>query len=209
MPRRYVKRIFGNKCTVCNHPDRPQIDLALAAGCTRRVVAERFSISPDAAHRHSRDHLSPEVKAALALKLIRKEGDNRAVLLEEGATHMEAARAIRAPLFSLFLTAVDTGDSRAAAALSGRLHENLQFTAKLAGELIPAIGTSVQNIVISADYVRLRTELLGALRHYPEAAQAVAEVFRRTGEAAADEMRRSVPRAMIEGTATEMSSNAA
>ena len=62
----------------------------------------------------------------------------------------EALRAIRGPLFGLFLAAVDTGDNKAASTLSGRLHENLARTAKLTGELVPHAGTSITNILLSS-----------------------------------------------------------
>ena len=42
--------------------------------------------------------------------------------------------------------------------------------------MMPAVGTSVTNIVLSADYIRLRGDLLAALRPFPEAARAVADV---------------------------------
>ena len=141
--------------------------------------------------------MTPELKAALALRLVRKQGDTRAVLLEEGASTAEALRAIRGPLFGMFLSAVDVSDNRAAAALAGRLHEGLAITAKIAGELLPAAGTTIQNIVLSPDYIRLRGDLLAALRPFPEAARAVAAVLRTAGERAAVEMQRSTPR-MIE-----------
>ena len=64
----------------------------------------------------------------------------------------EALRAIRGPLFGLFLAAVDTGDNKAASTLSGRLHENLARTAKLTGELVPHAGTSITNILLSPDF---------------------------------------------------------
>jgi hypothetical protein len=200
------------KCTICSHENRPQIDLAIATGLSKRSIAERFKVSADAVWRHSQAHLTPELKAALALRLVRREGDVRAVLLEEGSGAIEAVKAIRGPLYGRFLTAVDVGDDRAAAALAGRLHEGLSLSARLTGELLPAAGTTIQNIVLSADYMRLRSELLAALRPFPEAARAVAEVFRRTGEHAAVEMARSVPRAvppMIEATATEVPADAA
>ena len=81
------------------------------------------------------------MRAALATKLLQREGDTRRILLEEGAGVTEALKAIRGPLFGLFLAAVDTGDNKAASALSGRLHENLALTAKLTGELVPHAGT--------------------------------------------------------------------
>src|SRR6266571_8013538 len=96
-------------CTVCSHDARPQIDLAIATGLSKRQIAQRDGLAADAVWRHERNHLSPEIKAALALRLIRREGDTRAVLLEEGAGAVEALRAIRAPLFGRFLAAVDVG----------------------------------------------------------------------------------------------------
>lgn len=191
------------RCTICTNAARPQIDLAICAGASKRAIGERFKVSPAAVWRHGKDHLSPELKAALALKLIRREGDTRAVLLEEGAGAVEALRAIRAPLFGRFLAAVDVGDDRAAAALAGRLHEGLSLSARLTGELLPAAGVSITNIVLSPDYQRLRGDLIRALASYPAAREAVAAAFRRFGEHAAGEMARGMPR-VIEGTATEV-----
>ena len=168
-----------------------------------KKIGERFKVSPHATWRHGK-HLGPELKAAPALKLIVRQRDISAVVLEEGTSTIEQLRAVRAPLFSRFLACVDCGDDRSAAALAGRLHEGLQISAKLAGELVPAISTQIQNIVLSPDYIRLRGDLLGALRPFPEAARAVADVFRRTGERVADDMRRSAPR-MIKGRAVEVS----
>ena len=65
------------------------------------------------------------MRAALATMLLQRERDTRRILLEEGVGVADALKAIRGPLFGLFLVAVDTGDSSAAAALSGRMHENL------------------------------------------------------------------------------------
>ena len=91
----------------------------------------------------------------------------RRAVIEEGAGVTEALKAIRGPLFGLFLAAVDTGDNKAAAALSGRLHENLALTAKLTGELMPHAGTSITNILLSPDFQRLRAELTRVLARCP------------------------------------------
>jgi hypothetical protein len=189
------------KCTICVHPDRPQIDLAVATGLSMRVIAERFKVSRDAVWRHRQSHLSVEIRAALALKLLKKEGDTRQILLTEGANVAEALAAVRAPLFGLFLRAADIQDSRAAAQLAGRLHESLALSAKITGELAPHASVNVTNLVLSIDYQRLRSELLRILARYPEARQEVAAAFRQFGEVAAGEMARSLPRT-IEGTAT-------
>src|SRR5437868_11692168 len=80
-----MKRTVGLRCTICNHPARPQIDLAIATGLAKRAVAERFSVSRDAVWRHAQAHLTAEMRAALATRLLRREGDTRRILLEEGA----------------------------------------------------------------------------------------------------------------------------
>ena len=114
----------------------------------------------------------------------------------------EALKAIRGPLFGLLLAAVDTGDSKAAAALSGRLHENLALNAKLTGELIPHAGTTITNVLLSPDFQRLRTELIRVLARYPEARAEVAAVFRQAGLQAATEMGAS-PEKIIEALPIE------
>jgi hypothetical protein len=152
------------------------------------MIAHRYKVGPDSVWRHAKEHLTDELRAALAMKILQREGDTRRVLLEEGANVVEALKAIRGPLFGLFLTAVDVGDSKAATAVSGRLHESLQLTAKLTGELLPSAGTTVSAVVLHPDYQRLRGELLRVLDRYPEAKTEIAAVFRRHGELAAAEM---------------------
>jgi hypothetical protein len=198
-----MRRIVGPRCTICNHPARPQIDLAIATGVAKRAVAERFGVSRDAVWRHGQTHLTAEMRAALATKLLQREGDTRRILLEEGAGVSEALKAIRGPLFGLFLAAVDTGDNRAATAVSGRLHENLALVAKLTGELVPHAGTTITNILLSPDFQRLRAELMRVLARYPEAQAEIAAVFRQAGLRAATEMGASAGK-MIEAVPVEV-----
>jgi hypothetical protein len=182
------KRAVGLRCTICHHSARPQIDLAIATGLSRRAIAQHFAVSPDALWRHNQAHLTAEMRCALATKLLQREGDVRRILLEEGAGVVETLKAIRGPLFGLFLVAIDTGDSKAAAALAGRLHESLALSARLSGELVPHAGVSITNVLLSPDFLRLRGELLQVLQRYPEARDEVAAAFRRAGLQAVDEM---------------------
>jgi hypothetical protein len=197
-----MKRPVGLRCTICKHPARPQIDLAIATGLAKRTIAQRFSVSPDAVWRHGQAHLTPEVRAALATKLLQREGDTRRILLEEGAGVTEALKAIRGPLFGLFLAAVDNGDNKVAAALSARLHESLALAARLTGELVPHAGVSITNILLSPDFQRLRAELIRVLARYPETQAEVAAVFRQAGLRAASEIGASAEK-MIEALPDE------
>ena len=164
-----------------------QIDLAIATGLSKQAVAERFRVSRDAVWRHAQAHLTAEMRAALATRLLQREGDMRRILLEEGTGVVEALKAIRGPLFGLFLVAIDTGDSKAAAALAARLHESLALAAKVTGELVPHAATSITNILLSPDFQRLRAELIRVLARYREAQAEVAAVFRQAGLRAATE----------------------
>jgi hypothetical protein len=181
------------------------LDLALAAGCTHVAVGHKFGVPHNAVSRHSANHLTPEIRAALATKILKREGDTKLVLLEEGARVVEALGAIRGPLFGLFLMAIDVGDARAAANLSGRLHESLQLSAKLTGELLPNVGTSITNVLLSPDYQLLRHKLLRILERHPAAKAEVEAEFRAASQAAAEEMRRTTGRAplMIEVEAAD------
>src|SRR5215471_6444523 len=187
------KPAVGLRCTICKHPARPQIDLAIATGLSNRAIAERFSVSPDAVWRHGQSHLTPELRAALATKLLQRDGDMRRILLEEGTGVVEALKAVRGPLFGMFLVAIDAGDSKAAGALAARLHESLALAAKLTGELAPQAGVTVTNILLSPDFQRLRTELMRVLARHPEAQAEVAAVFRRAGMQAAADMEAQAP----------------
>src|SRR5262249_49282897 len=142
----------------------------------------------DAVWRHGQSHLTPELRAALATKLLQRDGDMRRVLLEEGTGVVEALKAVRGPLFGMFLVAIDAGDSKATAALAARLHESLALAAKLTGELAPHAGISITNVLLSPDYQRLRAELMRVLARHPEARAHVAAVFRQAGLQAATEM---------------------
>jgi hypothetical protein len=188
-----MKRPVGPRCTICNHTARPQIDLAIATGLSKRAIAQRFGVSHDAVWRHGQAHLTAEMRTALATKVLEREGDMRRILLEEGTGVVEALKAIRGPLFGLFLVAIDSGDSKAAATLAARLHESLALAAKLTGELVPHAGVSITNILLSPDFQRLRAELMRALERHPEASAEVAAVFRRAGLQAAAEMGAAAP----------------
>ena len=86
--------------------------LAIATGISRRLVAARFKVSADAAWRHGREHLTAEIRAALATKVLAREGDMHRILLKEGSGVVEALKAIRGPLFGMFLVAIDLRQAR-------------------------------------------------------------------------------------------------
>lgn len=67
-------------CTVCSHPQRPEIDRALVAGeLSFRNIAERFGTSPTALTRHKKEHVPASLAKAQEAK---QEADAMDVMAE-------------------------------------------------------------------------------------------------------------------------------
>lgn len=146
-------------CTVCAHPQRDAIDLALLAGEPYRHIAARWKLSTGALQRH-RDHLpgtlakaheaAEAVSAGTLLDRLKELNlETRDILKEtrEGKNHDLALKAI------------------------ARVEKQLELEAKLIGELRD--GPTV-NIYAAPEWVALRAVVLQALAPYPDAARAVA-----------------------------------
>ena len=56
---------MNSRCSVCRHPNRTEIEKALAAGVALRKLAGQFAVSKDAARRH-RLHMA-EIPDPLAM----------------------------------------------------------------------------------------------------------------------------------------------
>ena len=54
----------ANRCTICAHERRHQIEIGMVNRVSYRTLANRFQVSRDALYRHSRAHLPPQARAA-------------------------------------------------------------------------------------------------------------------------------------------------
>jgi hypothetical protein len=79
----------------------------------------------------------------------------------------------RARLQSQSEMALELGDVRAAVAVENSIQSNLTLVAKLLGQLVQHHEVRSTSVLISADYLALRSALVKALVPYPEAARAV------------------------------------
>ncbi len=149
-------------CSVCSHPDRPEIDEQLVAGRpSQRSLAATYGVDRGAVARHKEKHLSAALKAVMTRKA--NAGSRRAVDRLEGLyDRIEAllSRAEDAPL-------------RDQAALISQLRATLETLAKVYGELDERPQIAVVNVTTSAEWLRIRSALFSTLTAYPEAAQAV------------------------------------
>lgn len=150
-------------CTICSHPNKEAINQALIDSVSYRNIAEQFFVSTTALHRHKKDHLPAVLAKAQEVEVI-AHGDD---LLSKIQQLEEDARRIGKK-------AESTGDLRAAIMTIRELIRIVDLLARLQGELQ---AQQVNVLVTSPDWLQLRTAVLRALEHYPEARLAVIEAL--------------------------------
>ena len=146
-------------CTVCNHPKREKIDKLLVEGESFRNIAERFSLSSTSVYRH-KSHLNGTLLKANEVREI-AQADN---LLEQ-------VRNLQTRALNILSKTEEAEDWRAATGAIREARGCLELLGKLAGELQQE-GQTV-NVIVSPQWVELRTTIIKALEPHPEAKFAV------------------------------------
>lgn len=148
-------------CTVCTHPALAEIDAALAGETSsKRRIATHYGLSEAAIRRHRRDHLPARLVQAAQQEDVRNAIDVYAQL-----------RDINIAVRDVLEQAKRDGDGDLALKASDRILKQLELQAKLLGELQE--GTVV-NVVLSQQWLELRTVIITALDRHPEARHSVA-----------------------------------
>jgi len=151
-------------CSICVHPKRKEIDRALTEmSDSNRRIASRYDVSERAIRDHKANHLKVRMLKAVEK---REEADIRTAIDVVGQL-----KAINGAALSVLKSARDAKDGDLALKAIDRIQRQIELQAKLIGEL--SDGDTV-NVVISADWIEIRTAILVALQPYPDAAQAVA-----------------------------------
>src|SRR5882762_2631073 len=147
-------------CSVCAHEMRDEIDNAIASGKeSLRGIARQYSLSPDAMERHAAEHIRESIKQsqiaakeARGLNVVRQLG----VVNNVALTILQEARASKDQ--EIALKAID------------RVMKQLEFQAKLLGD----IDKPQVNIIISPEWLSIRSLIVQVLAPYPDARLAVA-----------------------------------
>jgi hypothetical protein len=147
-------------CTVCTHPERRAIDLALAVGTAKRELSALFRVSEDAITRHAATHLPATVVKAQEVEDVRQALDV-----------VQQLKAINAASREILTAARKSGDGELALKAIDRIFKQIELQAKLLGELEQE-GTV--SILLAPEWVQVRALVLTALAPYPEARGAVA-----------------------------------
>src|SRR4051812_34093457 len=137
------------RCTICDHPDRQNIDARLMGSDSLRNIAQQVHVSTTALLRHKQHHL-PE------LLLQARETENVARADEILAN----VRKLQRRTETILDTAEAAGDHRTALAAIRELRNHLELLAKLVGELQD--GTTV-NVLMTPEYQVLQATIVRTL----------------------------------------------
>src|SRR5215468_10622328 len=176
----------GPQCSVCSHRELAQIDTALARGVAAPAIARRFKLGTDSVYRHGRNHLPPQLRAAVLAGPDLEGVDLDKLKQTESQSLLGNLVALRHRLFAALDAAEEYNDAGMLTRVASQLHQNLEITGKLLGDL-GVSSTNVTNILIAPQYISLRVELVKALAPFPEARAAVAQALNELeSKAAAD-----------------------
>jgi hypothetical protein len=157
---------MGRSCSICTHPNRVEIDEAIAAGTGFRSIARSFrGISADSIGRHAVSHLPIAVIAAAEIVETERAFDLIGKV-HRYITHAE----------SILADAESTGKPTLALAALDRALTCVGVLAKLTGEIDDR--TTVNVLAASPEFVQLQTAILTALRPFPDALEAVKSALR-------------------------------
>jgi hypothetical protein len=152
------------------------------------VLSKRFGLAGTSLTRHRRNHMPPQLKAAILLATKPSEIDLEELRKREGEGLLASLIAQRARLQMLSELCFQAGELHAAVSVEKALTASLELTSKLVGMLVTRHSVTHSNILISADYVLLRSTIASALRKHPEAARDVAHALAELEAAAAQDM---------------------
>ncbi len=151
---------MSRRCSVCMHEAVDDIDRALVSGVQHVALGKRYGLSVHALSRHATNHLPEAIAKAQDAAEVAKGDDLLALILEQRDTARRVAK-----------KAEKAGQGRVVLGAVQQLLKVCELEAKLAGQL--SDGTTV-NVVISPQWVQVRTVILDSLQPYPEARAAVA-----------------------------------
>ena len=151
----------GARCTICNHPQRVEIDKALISGATYREIAQKYGVSKDALYRHRKNgHIAEQIAKVARKKEIKQAREIASVVEVKARNEAANAETLLQQITSLkdrALTILDNAEregTREACLALGEVRRTLEFLAKITGELQdgkPAVNVTV-NLLQSPEF---------------------------------------------------------
>jgi hypothetical protein len=157
---------MSRTCTICNHPEREEINVALLGPDSFRKIAARWSVSKTALLRHKADHLPAEIVRAAAVKEEISGGrllDRLTTLNQETTSILREART------------AETKDNQLALKAIARVERQLLLEGQLLAEMKE--DPAAVDITLAPEWLTLRAAILQTLELHPAAKAAVIEAI--------------------------------
>lgn len=154
---------MARKSTIETHKDRGAIEAALLEGQSLRNIAEQYSVSVTALHRHKNEGIHPTLSKAQEAQEAARADD----LLAQ-------VRHLQVKALNILEKAEKANDLKAATGAIREARACLELLAKLQGELDER---PVVNLTLNPVWLEVRSVLLVALEPFPEAREAVAKAL--------------------------------
>ena len=152
-------------CTICNHKKVDEIDRRARIENDIAKIAKDFSLSYNALYRHVK--ANHHIREVTAIPTASELATSRDILREITDHHKEAVR--------LKNLAEEEGDLKTALLGLDKALKCLELVAKIQGQIQEqTINVNTQvNILVSPEWIALRTKIVDALDKYPEAKEEV------------------------------------
>ncbi len=150
----------GRTCTICSHAARAAIDAALVSGASLRDIAGQFHVSKTAVARHADGHIAATVTRS-------QEAREEAQALDV----VRQLKAINTAALEILAKARKIDDPDTQLKAIDRIQRQIELQAKLLGDLDERPQV---NVLLSAEWISVRTVLLAALAPFPDARVAAA-----------------------------------
>jgi len=178
------------QCTICLSDKRHQVEIALVHRVPLRVIAKRYGLSFDAIWRHGKKHLSPQMRAAILAAQRPQAVDLEQLQRSEAEGILAQLVSQRARLQLAVEQAQEFGNTADVVKAEKAITDNLTLVAKLLGQLVQHHQVTHASVLVSPDYLRLRSVMVETLRPFPDAALAVGKALHRLESEAAEQIKR-------------------
>jgi len=149
-------------CSVCVHARRPEIDKALLEQATLESLAGVYGMSVASLCRHRQRHVPALLRQA-----------KRAEVVAQAGTLFDQVEGLRDRALGILGKAEGAGSLAVALTAIREIRGILELLGKLAGDLQSGSVT----INLNPEWINLRMLIVNAVQPFPEARQALLEVF--------------------------------
>lgn len=162
------------RCTICDHAEINEINKSLAAGESGAAVARRYGLVPQTVNRHRRNHLDDDIEAARRQARLDAIEQVEADTIEDAIEAATALRESNEICRAIIARAVDNQNDDTTIRALGELRRWVELQQKLIGQLDER---PVVNVLMSPQWIQIRTTLMDALRPFPDARVAAARAL--------------------------------